>query len=109
MKLDALHTECRDHVGVHLDICLASPVDIHVESDSVRCPSGQNAIVQDLAASNIPSVFVVLAFDNLSGTGPRSILVKWSVFKGPGSIVLNMGSTTSLIILLPAAFIFGHI
>jgi hypothetical protein len=54
------------------------------------------------------SLFVVFAFDSCKGTGPRSILVKCRVFNGPGSMVLNMGSTISLIILLPAALMLGH-
>lgn len=54
------------------------------------------------------SLLVVFALDRRSGTGPRSIFVKCSVAKGPGSIVLNMGSTISLTILLPAALMLGH-
>ena len=61
-------------------------------------------------SSLMPSVVVLETRTpfNFRGTVPRSILVKWRVFNGPGSIVLNMGSAISLIIWLPATLMFGH-
>ena len=54
------------------------------------------------------SVFVTLTFENLKGTCPRSIFVKCNDANGPGSIVLNMGSTVCLTMSQPATLMFGH-
>ena len=61
-------------------------------------------------SSLIPScgVLVTLTLLSTMGTAPSSILVKCSEARGPGSIVLNMGSTMSLTILEPAALMLGH-
>jgi hypothetical protein len=81
-------------------------VGIIVASSSISHLPAQSTFKSSLIPS--VSVFVTRTLESCKGTCPRSSLVKWRLDKGPGSMLLNMGSAISLVILLAAILICGH-